>query len=99
MRLLEVEIHHVDLNVGYTPQDWPADFVARLLAQSVGELSPKVDSARTLTATDTGYTAVLGTGDPVAAVAGPAAALTAWLIGRSPGTGLSGDLPSLGAWK
>src|SRR6478752_6526855 len=31
MRLREVEIHHADLGVGYTADDWPADFRAILL--------------------------------------------------------------------
>lgn len=98
MRLLEVEIHHVDLNIGYTPAQWSPDFVARLLPQSVAELDATITGPGcTLTATDTGYTGTLGT--PVSTVSGPACALTAWLIGRSPGTDLTGDLPALAAWK
>lgn len=27
-RLREVELHHVDLGLGYTPSDWPAEYVA-----------------------------------------------------------------------
>jgi maleylpyruvate isomerase len=30
-RSREVEIHHVDLGLGYGPQDWPTDFVERTL--------------------------------------------------------------------
>jgi maleylpyruvate isomerase len=30
-RLCEVEIHHVDLDAGYTPADWPPGFTRRLL--------------------------------------------------------------------
>jgi maleylpyruvate isomerase len=30
-RRQEVEIHHVDLGLGYGPADWPADFVERTL--------------------------------------------------------------------
>lgn len=30
-RMREVEIHHVDLGLGYGPEDWPADFVERTL--------------------------------------------------------------------
>ncbi|MGW4240877.1 maleylpyruvate isomerase family mycothiol-dependent enzyme [Nocardia sp. NPDC004722] len=97
MRLLEVEIHHVDLNLGYTPADWPADFTTRLLAQSATEVKPADGTGFTVTATDTGFTATIGT--PATTVTGPAAALAAWLIGRSPGTDLTGDLPNLAAWK
>jgi maleylpyruvate isomerase len=31
-RLREVEIHHVDLGLGYRPADWPEPFVQRTLA-------------------------------------------------------------------
>ncbi|WP_227985012.1 maleylpyruvate isomerase family mycothiol-dependent enzyme [Nocardia spumae] len=31
LRLREIEIHRVDLNIGYRPEDWPAPFVARML--------------------------------------------------------------------
>ncbi|MFF2553353.1 maleylpyruvate isomerase family mycothiol-dependent enzyme [Nocardia sp. NPDC058058] len=97
MRLLEVEIHHVDLNVGYTPQDWPAPFVARLLPQSITDLSAKDGPGFTVTATDTGYTGTVGT--PETEITGPAPALAAWLIGRSSGADLTGTLPNLAAWK
>ncbi|MFE3259659.1 maleylpyruvate isomerase family mycothiol-dependent enzyme [Nocardia sp. NPDC059091] len=97
MRLLEVEIHHVDLDIGYTPADWPADFAARLLAQSITEVEPADGTGFTVTATDSGYTGTVGV--PTATITGPTAALAAWLIGRSPGTDLTGDLPDLAAWK
>jgi maleylpyruvate isomerase len=32
-RRREVEVHHVDLDAGYRPADWPAAFVERLLAE------------------------------------------------------------------
>ncbi|MEV0462250.1 maleylpyruvate isomerase family mycothiol-dependent enzyme [Nocardia tengchongensis] len=97
MRRLEVEIHHVDLAIGYTPADWSPEFTARLLAQSATEVEPAADAGFTLTATDTGYTATVG--NPTTAVSGPAASLAAWLIGRSSGADLTGDLPDLAAWK
>ena len=31
MRLGEVLVHHVDLDIGYRPQDWPAAFVSDYL--------------------------------------------------------------------
>lgn len=30
-RVREVEVHHVDLDLGYLPTDWPAEFVAQQL--------------------------------------------------------------------
>ncbi|MGW4530188.1 maleylpyruvate isomerase family mycothiol-dependent enzyme [Nocardia sp. NPDC004340] len=97
MRLLEVEIHHVDLNIGYTPADWPEEFTTRLLAQSLSEVKPADDAGFTVTATDTGFTGAVGAQGPE--ITGPAASLAAWLIGRSPGADLTGDLPALAAWK
>jgi maleylpyruvate isomerase len=38
----EVEVHHVDLDLGYSPDDWPAAFTAQLLARTVGELAGRV---------------------------------------------------------
>ncbi|MTE12105.1 maleylpyruvate isomerase family mycothiol-dependent enzyme [Nocardia aurantiaca] len=97
MRLLEVEIHHVDLAVGYTPADWSEDFTTRLLTQSISEVRPVDGTGFTVTATDTGYTGTVGT--PTTTVTGPATDLAAWLIGRSPGHHLTGNLPDLAAWK
>lgn len=38
-RLREVEIHHLDLDAGYGPHDWPEDFVVRL-AEFLDSRSP-----------------------------------------------------------
>lgn len=32
-RLVELELHHVDLGIGYTPADWPASFAERELPE------------------------------------------------------------------
>jgi maleylpyruvate isomerase len=95
-RLREVEVHHVDLVAGYAPADWPESFAHRLLHE-VADGLPGVDL--TLRVDGLGHALTLGAGGPV--VAGSAADLSAWLAGRSPGTGLtaeSGTLPSLPAW-
>jgi maleylpyruvate isomerase len=51
-RLREVEVHHVDLGVGYEPTDWPDDFVARELARALenlpGRLTGPTDAPRLL---------------------------------------------------
>lgn len=86
-RLTEVLIHHVDLDAGFTPGDWPADFTARLLTSVTASFARRADAPDLrLRATDTGQED--GTGEHV--VSGPAASLLAWLLGRSPGTGLTG---------
>lgn len=86
-RLTEVLIHHVDLDAGFTPDDWPADFVSRELAAVTGSFARRDDAPDLrLHATDTGEEH--GTGDRL--VTGPAPSLLAWLLGRSPGTTLTG---------
>ncbi|MGW5314451.1 maleylpyruvate isomerase family mycothiol-dependent enzyme [Nocardia thailandica] len=103
MRLREIEIHHVDLAIGYTPADWPAPFVARLLPEATADLAARLDPAATPTfdvqTTDTGFAATLGPGHPNHTVLGESHSLLAWLLGRSPGTDLTGPLPPLPAWK
>jgi maleylpyruvate isomerase len=38
LRLVEVELHHCDLGVGYGPADWPAAFAAMELAEPMRSL-------------------------------------------------------------
>ncbi len=60
-RWREIEIHHVDLDLGYEPEDWPRCFVERALASVVGGIparwrGPAVIDGRSwlVRATDTG---------------------------------------------
>jgi maleylpyruvate isomerase len=109
-RLSEVEIHHVDLAAGYGPDDWAADFVARRLQGVADDFrgNPGCPAAQ-LTDTGTGRHYLIGTVAAAGAdepasrtIAGPGYLLLAWLIGRSPGDGLTvdpgGQLPALPAW-
>jgi maleylpyruvate isomerase len=89
-RICEVELHHVDLDAGYRPADWPESFALRLLHD------PATPHVATLADPDG---AVLLTVPSAPTVAGPPHLLAAWLSGRADGTGLTGDLPSLEAWK
>ncbi|MFD0362038.1 maleylpyruvate isomerase family mycothiol-dependent enzyme [Nocardia sp. GCM10030253] len=101
MRLQEVEIHHVDLAAGYQPADWPTDFVTRLLPRAAADLTKAASdtAAFAIHATDTGFTATIGATAPSHTVSGPATSLLAWLLGRSTGADLTGNLPTLPAWK
>ncbi|MCC3328059.1 maleylpyruvate isomerase family mycothiol-dependent enzyme [Nocardia abscessus] len=103
MRLQEVEIHHVDLNAGYHPSDWPTPFVARILPQATADLTRlTADNPLepfTLRATDSDFTATIGTDPTAHTISGPASSLAAWLLGRGTGSDLTGDLPPLPAWK
>ncbi len=97
MRRTEVEVHHADLLIGYTPYDWPSDFTNHLLQRRQRELA---DRPMTWRLTDTGETVVLGEGGPE--ISGHSAELLWWLIGRGAGEGLmssTGSLPDLGRWR
>lgn len=100
MRLQELLIHHVDLQAGYTPARWPADFVAELLTEVAADLGSRPQMrAFEIAATDTGFGAVVGTGTAERKVAAPAASLLAWLLGRGADETLPAELPDLPAWR
>ncbi|UXY26885.1 maleylpyruvate isomerase family mycothiol-dependent enzyme [Streptomyces sp. HUAS TT20] len=99
-RWVEVELHHVDLGIGYELEDLPADFTQRetdFLAERFGG-HPSVPS--TALVADGGRTWTTGGGAPGGpiAVEGTAADLLGWLAGRRDGSGLTvkgGELPTL----
>ena len=84
----EVLIHHVDLDTGFRPADWPAVFTGELLPRIVTLLRGRgraMDAVR-LEATDTGEVFSIGEITPASPLAaGPACELLAWLLGRSDG--------------
>lgn len=43
-RLREVEMHHVDLGLGYTPSDWPEDYVAWDLSELLATVPQRLGS-------------------------------------------------------
>jgi maleylpyruvate isomerase len=110
LRLVELEVHHVDLDVGYTPAHWPADFVRDQLGRAVDDRRLRDDTPPvTLRAIDADTEHVLRDG-PGPVVSGPQATLLAWLLGRSTGTGLAvqdsgaagaaaAALPTLAPWR
>jgi maleylpyruvate isomerase len=100
-RRKEVEIHHVDLDRGYSPADWPPDFVERALAQTLRMLRRRDETPAVVVHVTGAEPVTLGaTGGPT--VTGSAAVVLAWLTGRSSGAGLSvnppGNLPVMPAW-
>jgi maleylpyruvate isomerase len=106
-RLREVEVHHVDLNVGYGPGSWSDAFTLRLLHEVSSGFAGTGPPVRVV-ATDLDFRATIGaapTGDPPAptTVQGPARSLAAWLVGRSTGDPLTatppGPLPPVPTWK
>lgn len=102
MRLREVEIHHADLGLDYSPADWPHDFAMALVSDAVQR---QPDTLRaTLVATDVEGTWLVGDGTTAGpTVVGPVAGLAWWLTGRPPHraaevTSDDGELPGIGAW-
>jgi maleylpyruvate isomerase len=83
MRLREVEIHHADLAVGYSPADWPAEFVDVLLEH---ESTHWTGAGFCLRATDRDASWDFGAPQPI--VSGPGHELAWWATGRPayPGT-------------
>jgi maleylpyruvate isomerase len=86
MRLGEVLIHQVDLDIGYKPRDWPIAFVGDYLDRAVNALRRHAEwpGGVRMEATDTGR--VHEAGDVASAspvIAGPEYALLAWLLARS----------------
>jgi maleylpyruvate isomerase len=96
-RWREVEVHHVDLDIGYGPDDWPTEFVETFLTRMILGLPARArdvpDGARwLLTDTTSGERWLVsagavqqGPGLAAHHVRGPSWALLAWLFGRVDG--------------
>ncbi|GAA1449429.1 maleylpyruvate isomerase family mycothiol-dependent enzyme [Mycobacterium cookii] len=102
MRVREVEIHHADLDAGYTAADWSEDFVVLLLESMTRRPYP---TPFTVLATDLDRSWHYGERGPGAPdeplVIGGAAALAWWLTGRGSGEGVTceaGALPRVESW-
>lgn len=101
IRTREVQIHHVDLDAGFGPDDWDPAFAARTLDQISGLFRDARDCpVGALVAVD-------GDGRWEVAAEGPeltgrTTELAAWLTGRSPGRDLSvsggGEVPAAPRW-
>lgn len=98
-RWAEVELHHVDLGVGYELEDVPAKFTEREIAFLAQRFSghPDVPATRVTDGTRAWSTGHEESG-PEVTVSGPAAELLGWLAGRREGAALEatgGTLPKL----
>lgn len=101
-RLREVEVHHVDLGAGYTPEDWTDAFALRLLREIVS--GSKGDGfAVVLRPHGVDHPLSIGSGDGATTVGGPTRSIAAWLAGRADGADLTvspdGELPQPPRWK
>ena len=106
-RLSEVEIHHVDLDAGYAPGDWPVDFLSEALPRVAGSFAGRDDVPPCVAwaegAKDSFRLGPEHAGQPAVSIRGQPADLLAWLLGRSDGSTLTvaggGTLPELPPWR
>jgi maleylpyruvate isomerase len=97
LRLMEVVVHHVDLDAGYTFDDSDHGFVRRAVTISVERMKASGQAPSVTLRSDEGDTWTIGDGAQV--VTGSNAALLFWLT-RGRGAGLSSEapLPVLPSW-
>lgn len=99
-RRVEVELHHVDLGIGYELEDLPEEFVGREIDFLTERFDRHPEVASTAVAADDGRSWTTGggaEGGPVV-VRGTAPELLGWLCGRRDGSALAvegGPLPAL----
>jgi len=89
-RLLEVVIHHVDLDIGYEITDIDTQTAEWLLEWSTFRLRDREEFPKLELTSDSGLTAAIGTvGEPVA-VSGSSGQLVGWLLRRTDGSAVTG---------
>ncbi len=96
-RWREVEIHHVDLGLGYGPADLPDAYVEAELGRALPGVAARLSAGAgvDLRATDTGERWVIPDGSPAPAVVeAERRQLVAWLVGRWAGPAF----PPLAPW-
>lgn len=97
LRLMEVVIHHVDLDAGYTFEDAAPEFVRRAVTNGVARMSASDGAPSVTLRGDDGDTWTIGEGTQV--VTGNNAALLLWLTrGDSTGASSQAPLPKLPSW-
>ncbi|RLP99300.1 maleylpyruvate isomerase family mycothiol-dependent enzyme [Micromonospora sp. CV4] len=102
-RLREIEVHHLDLATDYRPADWSEAFAHRLLHEvSAHHADRPAPPSMVLRFDGSQHELVIGERAGAPVIAGPAADLAAWLIGRDGGGALAvtpdGPLPTPPEW-
>lgn len=100
LRRIEVEVHHADLGIGYSPRDWGPGFADLMVGRVQNDRAD--GPAMVLRSTDTHGLWKYGVQGEGAEIAGTAADLAWWVLGRGVGTGLVssiGELPEIGKWR
>jgi maleylpyruvate isomerase len=89
-RLLEVVIHHVDLDIGYEITDIDTQTAEWLLEWCAFRLRERDGFPRLQLTSDTGFTTTVGgSGEPIA-VSGGSTDLLGWLMGRTDASAVTG---------
>jgi maleylpyruvate isomerase len=97
LRLLEVVIHHVDLDAGYTFADADPGFVRRAISNAVDRISAKGHAPAITLRGEDGHTWPIAGG--AVDVTGSNAALLLWLArGNDAGVTSKAPLPGLPSW-
>ncbi len=99
-RLVELEVHHADLGIGYGREDWSPEFCDLLLTRVVEDRAE--GPSMVLKSTDTGGLWKYGVPGQGPTIEGRACDLAWWVLGRGDGSGLTSDahvLPELGKWR
>jgi maleylpyruvate isomerase len=95
-RWRETEIHHVDLGLGFTADDWDISFVDTELQLWLASLDERLppDVRASITAVDSGRTWTIGKGSKTLRVEGSSPMVLAWLVGRQ-----ADGFPQIGPWQ
>jgi maleylpyruvate isomerase len=89
-RLLEVVIHHVDLDIGYEITDIDTQTAEWLLEWCAFRLRGRDGFPRLQLTSDTGFTTTVGGSGEPTAVSGGSTHLLGWLMGRTDASALTG---------
>ena len=82
-RLLEVVLHHVDLDIGYEVTDVDDETAEWLLEWCAFRLGARDEFPRLELVSDTGFHTTLGSSGDVRRISGSSPALLGWLTGRA----------------
>lgn len=99
-RLVELEVHHADLDTGYDRSRWTPEFADLLLTRIAADRAE--GPAMVLHATDTEGVWRYGVAGQGPEISGRACDLAWWVLGRGDGSALTSDahtLPELGRWR
>jgi maleylpyruvate isomerase len=101
MRNREVWLHFVDLDLGFTIDDLPADVARELIADVAGWMTPRLEATVDLVVDGAPAPVRLGSGpDASSVISGSSQQLAGWLTGRLGPQRLasSGEIPTLPPW-